>query len=495
MLKRITLRTRILVLLSALVAITVAGGVMAIGYTYMMDGFFATLVDTDLEALVASKELENTLIMQKGYVTYYFTDKDPTWLDQLDYYHRSFEDWLKKARQFLVTEKERALLNELESKYIRFAQSRDDVIAKYATGDSHGGFELHKKIRVQFFSIMGLCNQFQNITQERITEARRVMRTRIQIINVLTVLGLVAALMTSIILAYILLNDVLEPIRQLATKTDDGEPTPFMKDEIKALRVRFQLMKDNVDQAKTKLKWSHEHLELAEKWAMVGKLAAGVAHSVRNPLTSVKMRLFSLDRTLALDAGQREDFEVITEEIAHIDTILGNFLEFSRPPKLKMQRVSPSDVVDMAVQLLRHRLESQDVVVHIRRESGLPEVQADPDQLKEVFVNLFVNACEAMVDSGVITITELEKDVPGVGRVAVIKLHDTGPGIPEHLREDLFRPFFSTKEEGTGLGLSIAARIVAEHGGALEIESQNGQGTTFIISLPEEEGEKWPQSS
>ena len=93
---------------------------------------------------------------------------------------------------------------------------------------------------------------------------------------------------------------------------------------------------------------SQEHLLQSGKWAMVGKLAAGVAHSIRNPLTSVNMRLFSLKRSLAMSPSQQEDFEVISEEIRHLDTIVRNFLEFSRPPKLKMQRISPSDVVDGA---------------------------------------------------------------------------------------------------------------------------------------------------
>ena len=106
-----------------------------------------------------------------------------------------------------------------------------------------------------------------------------------------------------------------------------------------------------MDTTRIELEQSREHLLQSEKLAQIGKLAAGVAHSIRNPLTSVKMRLFSLERTLSLSAAQKEDFDVISEEIRHIDTIVGNFLEFSRPPKLKIQKASPSEVVDMAVQL------------------------------------------------------------------------------------------------------------------------------------------------
>ena len=116
----------------------------------------------------------------------------------------------------------------------------------------------------------------------------------------------------------------------------------------------YGLIRD-VDQTQSRLARSQAHLVQSEKWAVVGKLAAGVAHSIRNPLTSVKIRLFSLGRTLSLSSGQKEDLEVISEEIRHIDTILQNFLAFSRPPKPKMQKISPSDVVDLACQLLWHR--------------------------------------------------------------------------------------------------------------------------------------------
>ncbi len=217
---------------------------------------------------------------------------------------------------------------------------------------------------------------------------------------------------------------------------------------------------------------------------LVGKLAAGMAHSIRNPLTSVNMRLFSLDRNLELTSTQKEDFEVISEEVRHIDTIVQNFLEFSRPPKLKMQRISPSVVVDLVIQLLEHRLKSYDVSVKIIRKRPLPEIKADPEQLKEVLVNLIVNACEAMDKGGLITIHEEEAYVEPLKRAVVIRLSDNGHGIPESIKGKIFQPFFTTKEGGTGLGLSIASRIIEEHRGWLDVISNELEGTTFIITLP-----------
>jgi signal transduction histidine kinase len=239
-----------------------------------------------------------------------------------------------------------------------------------------------------------------------------------------------------------------------------------------------------MDQTQSELQRSRGSLAEAEKMALVGKLAASMAHSIRNPFTSVKMRLFSLSRSLDLDEIQKEDFEVISSEIRHIDTIVQNFLEFSRPPKLKIITVSPSGVVDAALRLLQQRLKSYDVAVGVNRLVPLPPTPVDAEQLKEVLVNLIVNACEAMAPGGSITIDERTENHPGLGPAAVIVVRDTGPGIPAHLHDRVFQPFFSTKEQGTGLGLSIAQGIITEHGGRLALESTEGRGAAFILILP-----------
>ncbi len=290
--------------------------------------------------------------------------------------------------------------------------------------------------------------------------------------------------MLAILLAFVLGSQILGPVRRLTAEVgSEGDTTPA-GDEVKALSHSVRGLIQNVDHTRSELLKSRESLLQADKMALVGKLAAGMAHSIRNPFTSVKMRLFSLSRSLKLTDTQKEDFDVISEEIRHVDTIVQNFLEFSRPPKLKIQSVSPSMVVDQAITLLKHRLKSYNVEVTIEREQYLPEIEADPEQIKEVIVNLVVNACEAMERGGSIVIQEQESMVRSKERGVLIRMSDNGPGIPEPIRDKVLQPFFTTKEEGTGLGLSIAVRIIEEHNGRLEIESNQGGGATFIISLP-----------
>ncbi len=301
----------------------------------------------------------------------------------------------------------------------------------------------------------------------------------------LTALGAMGStLLLSALLFLVVVYQMVIPLRRLMAEAARYGEHEGAGDELKTLSRRVRVLLHDVDHTSIELERSRETLAHAEKMSVMGKLAASMAHSIRNPFTSVQMRLFSLSRSLELSPAQKEDLEVIAAEIRRIDTILQNFLEFSRPPRLRMQPVSTSAVVDSAVRLLEHRLRSYGVTVRIHRHEPLPEVVADPEQLKEVLVNIMVNACEAMVRGGAILIEERTLLHPVLKRAAVIRVQDNGPGIPAAQMEKLFQPFFSTKEDGTGLGLSIAHRIIVDHGGRLEVESTEGQGASFTITIP-----------
>jgi signal transduction histidine kinase len=241
---------------------------------------------------------------------------------------------------------------------------------------------------------------------------------------------------------------------------------------------------ENMDRARSELKQSQAMLVNSEKMALVGKLATEVAHSIRNPMTSINMRLFSLKRNLELTDLQQEDFEVVSAEMRRLDNIVRNFLEFSKPHKLKKQQIYISRVIDMTLDLLCYRLELHSVSVVRKQSADLPPIEADPELLKEVFVNLMVNACEAMEDGGEIEIHEEAAFAENIGWAVLVKVSDNGPGMSEEVRTRALEPFETTKANGTGLGLFIAVRIVEEHGGTLELHSKEDEGTTFVMTFP-----------
>ncbi len=483
----ISLRNKIYLLLSGILLITLSGGMVLVWYTYSMQDLLTVITEKNVAALQTAQALETALINQKGFVSYYYIDGDPDWLRQLGEYRQIFRDTLADAKQQVQNETQRQAVNRIEEQYNQYIEIKDHVIADHMTGERWTSTTLLRESREEFFRLLNQCEQYKEIHTRNISLSRAKSAARAEQLRTLAYSAIGIDILLAVFLAYVLVFHILRPVRQLIIETEREKPSgPADGNEINALSRSVRGLIDDVDHTQSELQRSRETLQQAEKMALVGRLAAGMAHSIRNPFTSVKMRLFSLNRSLDLNEAQEEDFEVISDEIRHIDTIVQNFLEFSRPPKLQMQPISPSTVVDSTIQLLGHRLRSYDVQLEIERLRPLPVVLTDAEQLKEVLVNIIVNACEAMGKGGAITIQEEAVGDDSMRPWAHIRITDTGPGIAPNIIEKIMQPFFTTKEQGTGLGLSIATRIITEHGGRLEVSSSAGRGASFLISLPVE---------
>ncbi len=474
----------------ALLVITIMGALVMVGYTYRMEGLLTRIIDQYMAGLQAAQSMEIALANQKGFASYYLLDGNPNWLAQMEKYRHIFENKLKETQLLATSVEEKTVLEHITSEYNKYISAKDQVVEYYKSGDRENGLRLHERVREYFFEILKHSEECKTLFRKKTLNVKEQSLGHAQKLRIVAGSAVLMILFLGVILTFRLLHDILEPIRRLALETDRHNGTQSEGDEVKTLSRRVHNLQKTYTETQSELEKSREHLLQSEKLALVGKLAAGTSHSIRNPLTSVKMRLFSLGRSLKLDNNQKEDFDVISKEISHIDTIVQNFLEFSRPPRLKLQPVSPSDVVDQAIQLLQHRLASYEVFIKIQRKEPLPPVQLDPEQLKEVIINIIINACEAMGLGGSIVIHEKIHGERGKIKSTAILISDNGPGIPDTIQSKIMEPFFTTKEEGTGLGLSIAARIVQEHGGRLDIESKEGSGSTFIITLPAEEPDR-----
>ena len=481
---RISLKHRIYVLLAAVFLVTFSGAAVMVWYSYSIEGVLTAITDENLVAFQSAESLEIALVNQKGFVSYYFLDGNPDWLVQLEKYRQIFREKLGQAKMLAQSARQKETITAIADEYDNYIREKDQVISYYKAGQVQFGSALHQDVRNRFFSILQMCETYKHDQTQSIVAAKEMALTEAARLRDTATAVIVTQILLVMLLACLLVNQILNPVRALILETSRNENIELSGNDVKTLSRSVRGLIEDVGQTQVELERSRENLLQAEKMAMVGKLAAGMAHSVRNPFTSVKMRLFSLSRSLQLSGSQKEDFDVISEEIDHIDTIVQNFLEFSRPPRLKMQAVSPSTVVDTAMQLLCYRLESYNVVATVHRDGILPAIDADPDQLKEVLVNLMINACEAMGSGGRIDIHEGITADGAVPRQAEIRVCDDGPGIPAAATQKVFDPFFTTKEEGTGLGLSIVSRIIREHGGTVDLASAEGQGTTFTIRLP-----------
>jgi ammonium transporter, Amt family len=258
----------------------------------------------------------------------------------------------------------------------------------------------------------------------------------------------------------------------------------LMYEELKAFSGQLE---DRVRRASARLEETQRQLFQSEKLAALGKLSAGIAHEIRNPLTSIKILIHSLVDEQATENSREKDLAVIETEIERVNKIIKQFLDFARPRPPSLEPTDVRTILDETLALLLYEMEAQKILPEKRYAPDLPPVPMDREQMKQVFLNLMLNAIQAMEHGGTLRVATLRASpLPGKGSrpAAEIAFEDTGPGIPEDFRSRIFEPFFSSKEEGIGLGLPIAQRIVEEHGGEIRVESKVGVGATFTISLP-----------
>jgi len=217
----------------------------------------------------------------------------------------------------------------------------------------------------------------------------------------------------------------------------------------------------------------------ADRLATIGELAAGAAHEIRNPLTAIRSSLQYLE-SKSTDETTRKLLGAALQETARINEIVSALLAFSRPSEIVKERHDLRETLAESLDLISFQAVSRKVAVQRDFSIEMMEVQGDRSQLKQLFLNLFLNAIQAMPAGGALKVEALRKDGPK----AVITVVDTGEGIPEDHLDRIFDPFFTTKKSGTGLGLSICYNIVKTHHGEIEVKSKSGQGTTILVSLP-----------
>ena len=230
-----------------------------------------------------------------------------------------------------------------------------------------------------------------------------------------------------------------------------------------------------------------DRLQRSDRLAALGTLAAALGHEIKNPLTSILTFSRHLSRRYA-DEGFREKFQrVVPRELERINEIVERLMELARPARLHFATVQLPTLFDGVIDLYGNEIEAKRITVTREYARDIPPIQADENALYRVIVNLVANALEAMVPGGRLTLRLGWADGPrrlGHHPRVRIEIEDTGPGVPARERDQIFNPFYTTKERGTGLGLAIAHKIVEEHGGTIDVASTLGVGTTFCIVLP-----------
>jgi signal transduction histidine kinase len=258
---------------------------------------------------------------------------------------------------------------------------------------------------------------------------------------------------------------------------------PFLKEErnlIDAVAREIALIVERreVEEEKSKLQ---EQLRHADRLATIGQLAAGVAHEINEPLGNILGFAQLAIKCSDLPEQARQDVEKIINASLHAREIIKKLLIFARQMPTLKTPVNLNEIIHESFNLLESRFTTEGIKIEYSLSEDLPEITADPGQLHQVFVNLFVNALHAMPRGGILKIKTIKKD-----DIIHLRIEDTGIGMSEEIQKQIFLPFFTTKEvgQGTGLGLSVVHGIVTSHGGSIKVESKLGKGTSFEILLP-----------
>jgi signal transduction histidine kinase len=272
-------------------------------------------------------------------------------------------------------------------------------------------------------------------------------------------------------------RETLESVMTFAQQAGLAIHNALMYQELKAFS---QQMEEKIQKTTADLRKTEAQLIRSEKLAALGQLSAGIAHEIRNPLTSINILIHSLTENLPTEHSRWEDLKVIEEEILRINEIVDQFLRFAKPASPLLEKTNLIPIFEEILQLLRPQIEKCRIAVNKEFEP-LPLITVDKEQIKQVILNLLMNAIQAMTGGGKLSMSgRLSKD----GYWVELAIQDSGVGIPPEDIDKLFDPFFSTKEGGIGLGLSIAHRIIDQHHGKIEVESIPEKGTLFTISLP-----------
>jgi len=327
------------------------------------------------------------------------------------------------------------------------------------------------------------------------TEIRKTIYRKLLIMYI--VLGSVLILSLGI---FILRRRIVSPIHALISHTHKiaggnltERLTPSGGRELIELAESFNIMADGLDTKQRELSQKIDELERmnkelmqarnelmqAEKLALIGRMASGIAHELGNPISAVSVNIELLEKR-SKDNKELEIVSRIKNDIERMDKIIRELLDFARPKKITLQKINLKKSIDEAIETVKSQRGFEKIMTELKAPSDFIEIMADINQLKQVWINLLLNSRDAMPDGGKITIS-IKKDPSNI----LVEFSDTGRGIDKEYIDKIFEPFFTTKEpgKGTGLGLTVVQRIIKSINGKINVESEPDKGTKFTITF------------
>jgi two-component system, NtrC family, sensor histidine kinase HydH len=478
-----------------------AGGGLAAWYLHGLQREASDLLVASVAKVRAAEEMELVGYRLRARLNEYLLTGDRSTLAAVPALQNDAAGWIAQARTLAEGRQEVALVSAIERGYQRF-------LAEYRQVDGTPPPQAQREAILRLVQqvtkddILRPAAEYRDLNQRRMAEAsRRGQKIADRMGLTLLLLGMcgaVAGLLGGFGIARGVQRSMVQlavPIRDASGKLEEivGPITVFSDPSFHGLETALHDLSGKVGDMVERVHESHRAAARAEQLAAVGQLAAGLAHELRNPLTSIKVLVQGARDVDASGGLHGRDLMIVEEEIDRLNRTIQTFLDYARPPQPVRSRFSLRDVLQQTVDLLSARAGQLGVRIHARFPPDSMTIEADEGQVRQVLLNLFINALEASPQGGTIDVcmdyepqAEPKTPVPKVRPIPWVRVEvaDSGPGLPTDLGQRIFEPFVSTKDTGTGLGLAICRRIVEEHGGSIAAWNRAEGGALFTICLP-----------
>ncbi len=479
--RRRRLRSLFAIFSGSMVAALIAIALVAVRAIAINHRTAIAVAGADLDALSDAAALQG-LLYQKGFVAEYFLTGDQRWLDELQRATPEFDRWLANITRAARTPESARAATDLAAEYGRYDADRSRAIAEYKAGDHSGATQALVADTARAAHLRELANHLIHVRRDEVAgelaAAEAAWRHALWVLAAAVVLAILAA--TAI--GYLLARRVARPLYELVLRAESAAGGARVEvdagDEIGALSEHVTRLARQIESSSAELAAQRARLVQAEKMSALGEMATAVAHEVLNPLTGVKTAMQLLARENP-SPDVRETAASVDAEIRRIEGIARRLVSFARPLAPSVQRVDLDEIVERVILATRVEAGASRARVE-RRLDGVRALDADPDLLTQLLVNLAANACQASPEGGAVRISARRE-----GSWSVIDVADEGPGIAAEIADRLFTPFATTRRDGHGLGLAVSQNIAVAHGGRIEARSEPGRGATFSVWLPE----------
>ena len=474
------------------IAVILAGGFLIISYIYRIQDETTVLMEQNVRSARTAKELTLSLYDIRAASLTYLFDRSPERIAILQEKQSEFITLLQKAKESANTEEENTLIQQISGLFSNYQQTLTNALELHKIG------RISQPNKLIVHASQDLINTIEEKTNEFIVKnesaqaeyAESIKKNDDIIRSAMYALGF-GGIFLGLVLGWLIARIILNPIYKLVLKVRDAAGSEMVEHikmspgkELEELDQHINRLIGRINQAHEDLRRNRELLERSSKLAAIGKIAPALAHEIRNPLTAIKMLIYAMMQEPDISKDKLHDLEIITHEINRVEGFLQNFLKYARPAKPQMQMVSIIPVVKETLQLMQPRFRQNNIALTENHEQEGLRIKADPDMIKQIVMNLVLNAIESMGQDGELRFSTLVKSDDPENRFFHIIISDTGPGIPDDILDSLFDPFVKGKDQGIGLGLSISQRIAELHHGWISASNNQDRGATFTVHLP-----------